>query len=223
VTHHLTARGTAASEDAGTDYFRVGLAENPDFTGWYLMFYGGSADPTVTLPDEDYLLHTESAAFTAGGLTSVELAGRVLHLRLTDQATTELEFPDPHLEITLDIDTHSLRQLSDGLARVFAGTSTTNRPGHIHLPGADPSAYGTHRRKHRQPHSTRMEFEVVDQTGRLVTVRPVGATTSRRHPAEHLATQLGVHPTKLIHTRFTCLVTANAWGTTYTDFQLSDH
>ena len=223
MPHQLTARGVAASENPETDYFRVGLAENPDLTGWYLMFYGGPADPAATLPDEDYLLHTESAAFTTGGLTSVELVGRVLHLRLTDQAAAELEFPDPRLQITLDIDADSLRHLSDGLARVFAGTSTTNRPDHIHLPGADPSAYGTHHREHRQPRSTRMEFEVVAQTGRLVTVQPAGATTTRRHPAEHLATQLGVDPTNLTGTHFTCLVTPNIWGTTYTDFQLTEH
>jgi hypothetical protein len=35
VTHLLTARFALASEDARTDYFRVGIAENPDFTGWY--------------------------------------------------------------------------------------------------------------------------------------------------------------------------------------------
>jgi hypothetical protein len=65
VAHHLTSRYAVASEDAETDYFRVGLAENLDFTGWYLIFHGGPADPTVTLPDEDYLLHTECGAFTS--------------------------------------------------------------------------------------------------------------------------------------------------------------
>jgi hypothetical protein len=220
VAHHLTARCAVASEDAETDYFRVGLAENPDFTGWYLMFHGGPADPTATLPDEDYLLHTESGAFTFGGLTGVKLVGRVLHLRFSDPAAADLELPDPHLEIILDVDTDSLGQLSDGLARVFAGTSSTNRPSRIHLPGTDVSAYGSRRREHRQPRSARVEFDVIGQTGHLVTVQPVDATGTRRQPAEHLAARLRVDPTNLIGTRFSCLVTPGTLGPIYTDFRL---
>jgi hypothetical protein len=158
--------------------------------------------------------------FHIGGLTGVELAGRVLHLRFSDPAAADLELPDPHLQITLDVDTDSLHQASDGLARVFAGTSSTNRPSHIHLPGADASAYGSHRSEHRQPRSARVEFDVIGQTGHLVTVQPLGATETRRQPAEHLAARLRVDPTTLVGTRFSCLVTPGALGPIYTDFRL---
>jgi hypothetical protein len=221
VTHHLTARCAAASEDDETDYFRLGLAESPDFTGWYLMLHGGSADPAITLPAEDYCLETESADFTVGGILSVELTGHTLHLQLTDRAAADLTLPEATIAITLDIDADSLHQVSDGLARVFAGTSSTRRPSHLHLPGTDPTAYGQHHRAARQPKSFRVDFEVIGWKGPLATVQPVGTTDTSRMPADDLCKQLDVAPENLVGTQFSCLLTPDNWGTTYSDHQLT--
>jgi hypothetical protein len=208
------------SEDALTDYFRVGFAENPDFTGWHLMFHGGPANPAFTLPDEDYCLETQSAAFTFGGILSIELADSVLRLQLTHQATAELELPDPSIAITLNVSPDARRQAAHGLARVFAGTSSNNRPDHIHLPGTNLAAYGHRRRRTRKPQSTRLEFEVIGQTGQLVTVRSIDATKIRREPAERLGKSLGVDAELLVGTRFSCLLTPDNWGITYSDYRV---
>jgi len=221
TAHHLIAQCAASSEDPLTDYFRVGVAERRGFTGWKLMFHGGPADAAFTLPEEDYCLETESAAFTLGGLVSVELTEAVLRLRLTTPAVADLELPDPVVEITLDFDADAVRGLGEGLARVFAGTSSKNRPGHIQLPGASLSGYGHRQRRQREPKSARVEFDVIERRGQLLTVRSVDGTRTKSELPGFLGDRLGIDPEHVVGIRYSCLLTPDNWGTTYSDYRLA--
>src|SRR5205809_7255207 len=91
VTIQLTARTVQTGEDTERDYFRVGLAENADFNGWYLVFHGGPAAPHLALPAEPVCLETDTGASTNGGIDELVLDGPSLRLVLTHAAAADLE------------------------------------------------------------------------------------------------------------------------------------
>jgi hypothetical protein len=219
VTLHRVARCVHGSEDPDLDYFRVGIAENPDFSGWYLMFHGGPADAGASLPSEDYHLETETGAFAFGGLVSVILANGHLHLELTDAAARDLELPDNIVELSLQAEGVTVEQLGTWLARIFAGTSSRSRPHHLDLAGADLRSYGKRKRRKRKSKPYRVTFEVVRRRGTLVDARAVGQDRKDSPDADWLARVLGVAPDHLVGLRYTCLLTPDNWGTSYSDFR----
>jgi hypothetical protein len=209
------ARRVHGDEDDENDYFRLGIAELPDFSGWQLMFLGGPAHASYRI-NEAYALETETGAVAEGGLASVTLTSARLRLEFSEQAARQLELTDTVLDIRLDIDRDSLRVLADGLARVFAGTSASSRPSILDFGGLTTRRWlAWRRRRRRKAKARRVVFEVYRRRGTLVDAKAVNGPETTWDHADHLARQLGLDPNRLIGCRYACTLTPDPWGITY--------
>ncbi|WP_051450890.1 Imm10 family immunity protein [Actinospica robiniae] len=116
--------------DDNRDAFVVGLFEQEDGSGSYLLLMCAAADPS----DQDratgldtYCLVDQDESVHYGGIVSAELSGAVLTLGFDDALAEELEFIDPST-LVLDVPGSDAARLAAGLRRVFMYGDPAHRP-----------------------------------------------------------------------------------------------
>jgi hypothetical protein len=120
--------------DDNRDAYVVGLFEQQDGGGSYLLLMCAAAEPS----DQDrlngldtYCLVDQEESVHYGGIISAELAGAVLTLAFDAGTAEELGFDGPNA-LVLDVPESEAARLAAGLRRVFTYGDPSKRP---HLTG----------------------------------------------------------------------------------------
>lgn len=117
----LTARKVGVQDDPELGVFIAGLAEHSDGTGEQLIFQvAHSFDEQDYVSGMDtYCISNEVGASVYGGLTECILDGSTLRLTLDPEAARDLQ-TDADISVELQVDSSSLTEFRNGLARIFA-------------------------------------------------------------------------------------------------------
>lgn len=116
------------------DAFTVGLAQNPNGEGAYLIL-----QCALTPPDDQdaatgmdtYCLMDEQGAVHYGGIQRAELTDTALRLRFDQDAAAELGIQNPERELALTIPPADTPRLADGLRRVLTYGNPDRQPERI--------------------------------------------------------------------------------------------
>ncbi|WP_203754037.1 Imm10 family immunity protein [Actinoplanes cyaneus] len=116
----MVARAAGFEIDDADEVVEAGFAEEPDGSGFALMFQRTDYEPDeqdVRFGFDTYCLTTGDGRTHYGGLRSAKLAGADLTLTISPDASATIGVAEVST-ITLDVDADSLAAFRDGLPQV---------------------------------------------------------------------------------------------------------
>lgn len=117
-----TVRKVAAEENIPDATFILGLSEDDEGAGKYLIFQiklGESTGQDRRLGFDTYCIVDEEHRVAYGGVEQVALDGRSLRLNFSDRTAFMLDMEQRELELLLDIDEREIDDMWNELNRVL--------------------------------------------------------------------------------------------------------
>ncbi|MEU9393182.1 Imm10 family immunity protein [Streptomyces sp. NPDC048324] len=106
MVHRFTACAVTAEVDPDNDVMQVGVAEDEDGEGFFLLFMSNIGEPSrqnVALGRDSHCLVTADQGTAYGCVREVALSDRRLVVSLDPASLEELGLVDPEIEAELDV------------------------------------------------------------------------------------------------------------------------
>ncbi|ROP44240.1 Imm10 family immunity protein [Streptomyces sp. PanSC9] len=136
MTYRFTARVVAAEVDSDNDVMQVGVAEDEDGEGFFLLFMSNIGEPSpqsVSLGLDSHCLVTPDQGTAYGCVREIALSDRPLTVSLYPASLDDLELKDTEIEAELEVPDVDIERMRGVLAQVLAFGRADARPQRVDL------------------------------------------------------------------------------------------